>query len=336
MPSSKSFPFRAGATTAAVFALSAAWACSAPASPEASSVEQTATRAQADDTFARTTSSADAGATPPYTFYLVTSLGGWGYTARALGGHYTVCPDRGYGAACPVDTVDMTGLGLATADANAILAQLGPDPSAATLILVGTLDRVWTRWGASTVLHTSEVWRAPAQGTVRASDDWFHVSHGGTQGLLVNRWQPQTIKSLDLSGAPLIPDCDPNPDGGAAVCTLSQSGVVEDASSPAGILVDGALGYDGTLHVRQYLAKIGIGMIHVDNGYWYCRADQVACANSMCEPAQDRCTVQGWHGGGLLPPYIRTVEAPAQPWLVSTTQLTAAESASNAVAAAQH
>ena len=260
----------------------------------------------------------------PYTFFVV-SRAGSGYVASELGASATACFDGSIRSACPFGEIDLGLLDLAPADASPIIDAVASDPDKSTLVLVGAFERRTTLRASSIALKVQEVWRAPAAGTIRARDTWFHVSHDPQQVLVVNRWQKKRIASIDLSAAPWMSDCDP--DDGGITCVPTQDGVLEDAATPAGILVDGWLGDGGVLHVRQYFAKIGVGSIHTPNGYWYCRAEQVACESGICAANADVCVHQGFHGGGLKTIYTRTPQAVAQPWLVSTTQLTAGESA---------
>jgi hypothetical protein len=264
-------------------------------------------------------------ATPSYSFFLVSRANG-AYQASELTAPVTTCLDGTVRMACPFGEIDLGLLGLAPADADAIVAGVTADPSQSTLVFVGSFERRATLRASSIALQVQEVWRAPAVGSVRAYDAWYHVSHDAKQALLVSRWQSRNLASIDLSAAPWTSDCDPDADG-KIVCVPSKDGILDDAATPAGILVDGWLGQGGTLHVRQYFAKISVGSQHAPNGYWYCRADQFACDLGACAPSADVCTHEGFHGGGLKTIYTRTPQSDAQPWLVSTTQLTPAESA---------
>jgi hypothetical protein len=264
---------------------------------------------------------------PDYRFYLVTH-DKFGYAAAELGAPYTVCRD-GFGRwQCRLDDLDFSLLAMTKGDIASIRDQVGSDPSSATLVFVGALTRtVEPGKGVIDLLQVKEMWRAPVAGkNVRASDTWFHVSHDPIQALVVNRWTTANVGKLDLAAAPWMSDCDPDGDGGV-VCTQTQDGVLEDAKAAAGILVDGTLGRDGILSVRQYMAKIVIGEIHTDNGYWFCRNDQVACDNGRCVTDGANCDRQYWHGPGLKTIYVRSAATEVQPWLVQTSQLTAQESA---------
>jgi hypothetical protein len=269
-----------------------------------------------------------------YTFFVVSKTPAWqggGYDAQIVGRPYTKCPDGWYSPICHVDSIDMSVLGLLQADSDAIVAQIGTSRTKETLLFVGTLAATHPRRGPSTTsLVTQEVWRAPQMVSIDANDDsWFHVSHEVAQALKINTWQKRTVTSLDLEKAPLVEDCDPDPDSGQIVCVLGHTGVTEDAETPAGIVVDGAMDRDGTIHVKQFYAKIGIGYVHLDNGYWYCRADQYACPNvpNCMDTAQTSgtCNSTHFHGDGL-DVYKRTPVTVVQPWLVQTAQLTTAES----------
>jgi hypothetical protein len=257
-----------------------------------------------------------------YTFYLVTRTA-TGMSAAALGAPRTPCEDGSSRSACPITDLDLSVLDLPKDGLAAIEAAVVSDAKKSTEVFVGTFESIHKRKGEQTLLRVQEVWLAPVAGTVRASDDWYHLSHQAAQALLVNHWAQRAVTSVDLSQAPWMSDCDPT-DGGTIVCVPTQAGILEDADTPAGILVDGTWDADGTLHVRQYLAKIAIGGFQSSNGYWYCRSEQIMCKSGFCADDQVGCDTH-WHGGGQQM-YARTAAQAAQPWLVGTTQLTQAES----------
>jgi hypothetical protein len=285
--------------------------------------EGTGSSAEAVSTDHRVWQGEDAG-TDAYKFYLVTH-DDFGFWAAELGAPMTLCADGFYDFACRLDDVDLSGLDLGKGDLWTIRSQIIADESTSTLVFVGAFQRTFEPTkGVITTLQTKEIWRAPVAGSIRASDHWYHVSHDPMQALRVNRWTKPTVTSLDLSQAPYMSDCDPN-DAGVIVCTPTQAGVLEDVGTPAGLLMDGVLDRDGTLHVVQYMAKIVVGQMHADNGYWYCHPEQTQCGNGACS-TDGSCIGLHFHGPGLKTTYIRTQAAEVQPWFVQTAQLTADES----------
>ena len=272
---------------------------------------------------ALTTSDDDSG---EYSFFVATRASS-GFRVAALNGAPIVCADGWMAMTCNVASIDLTPTKLGAADGDAILAQVGSDASRTTILFVGKLGSNLDFRGQSprarhTKLVAYEIWRAPEARTVRG--DWFHVSHGATQALLVNWWDVSNVASLDLNAAPTMSYC--HIVTGEYVCEPSHDGVLEDAAAPAGLVVNGWQGRDGVVHIKQYFLKIDVGQAKLANGYWYCRADQVMCDDGDCVAALPICTAETAHGRGLLT-YTRTNDAVVQPWLVGTTQLKPNEAA---------
>lgn len=258
-----------------------------------------------------------------YSFMVATRLRNGGYRVAALNYAPLLCPDGFWADSCRVASIDLTPTLVSADDAAAILTQIGDDASRATLLFVGKVEGAQTLRGGNRRegrLLAWEVWRAPEARPLRGT--WYHVSHGAKQSLLVNAWDVAPVTSLDLDASPTMSYCRKP----TAECLPSHDGVMEDAVAPAGLVVNGWRSRAGVVHVSQYFLKIDFGQARLPNGYWFCRADQVACDDGDCVPTEDICHVQSGHGRGLLT-YSRAAAQEVQPWFVSTTQLTAAETA---------
>ena len=262
-----------------------------------------------------------------YSFVVATRVSNGGYRVAALNGAPLTCAEGWLSNSCHVASIDLSPTKLGSADGDAILAQVGTDASRTTILFVGKLaltdpSRDLRRAHRDSTLVAYEIWRAPEPRLVHG--DWLHVSHGAKQALFVNWWETSSVASLDLTAAPTMTYC--HIAKGEYVCEQSHDGVLEDAAAPAGLVIDGWQGRDGVVHVKQYFLKIDVGQAKLPNGYWYCRADQVMCDDGDCVGALPICTANTAHGRGLLT-YTRSSEPVVQPWLVSTTQLKATETA---------
>jgi hypothetical protein len=299
---------RASRSCLVVFAVSMLAASGCSAAPEEraphASLEQASREGEA-----LSTGEEDGGA---YSFFVASTVHG-GYRVAALNGAPIRCAEGHWANACRVTSIDLSPTLLGGTDADALRAQLGSDPTVATIAFVGKLtlaspsspssaSPAFRRSRAEPTLTVWETWRAP-EPRLLWGPEWLHVSHGATRALLVNWWDETDVSKLDLSAAPMMSYC--HVVAGQYVCEQS---------------------HDGVVHVRQYYLKIDVGQARLPNGYWYCRADQIACDDGDCPASEAECHAQTAHGRGLLT-YTRTSAEVVQPWFVSTTQLTAAETA---------
>jgi hypothetical protein len=241
-----------------------------------------------------------------------------GYRVASLNGAPMACAGGRRSDACSVTSIDLGPTNLGADDASAILSQVGTDESRATIVLVGKVARAAAScaWDSAAKFVAWEVWRAPSP--VRLRGSWLHVSHEASQALLVNRWDVSRVDKVDFGRSPMMEYC--HLVKGEEVCGLTHEGVMQDALAPAGLLVDGFRDGHGVVHVNQYFLEVIVGQARLPNGFWFCNADQFACEDGDCVPAENVCDAQTGHGRGLLV-YGRTLDAVVQPWLVVTTQL---------------
>lgn len=244
----------------------------------------------------------------PFAFFVATRSFE-GYRISAVNGAPFACGARSAASWCAVTKVDLSALDLPSADATALLDQIGQDPSSPEVLFVGSV--------AADALAVVEVWKAPAalplEGTLLA------VSHQPQQALVVNEWTEASVGTLDFSGAPEATYCT-YVDAGTE-CAPSLLPVETDAPTPAGILVAGRM-EGGKLRVEQYFLAISVGYVQEADGYSYCKAGETVCGSGACSPSGN-CL--HWGGRGLPPVYVRSSVASFDAWLVTTGQLQSSE-----------
>lgn len=240
-----------------------------------------------------------------------------GYRVHGINGAWMRCPKGPYATTCAVDAIDLSALVVSEADGTELLGEIGDDPAATSLLLVG---RVTTQRRHSQ-LQVYEVWRSPKAAVV-PDGGVLHVSHQSKQALLVNGWWQVRGTATDFSAAPSMTDCRAFGAGGDGPdCWESNRRAIDAASSTAGIVALGKSDRSGVLHVSQYFLKVSIGEARNGDGYSYCQKEQRAC-NLACIPLDKTCFEREGRGRGLLDTSFTRNQALSQ-WLLQTSQLSA-------------
>jgi hypothetical protein len=249
--------------------------------------------------------SAPATADSAFAFFAATHSRGE-YRVFAVNGASFACGKETV-TSCLVSAVDLSALDVSPEIVTTLLDQIGDDATSPQLLFAGSL--------LEGTLAVQEVWRAPV--AARLGGELLQVSHAPERALIVNQWVSTPIGALDFSGAPGAEDCETG-DGGATACEPSLIPVETDVALPAGVLLEGWTGRNGTLHVQQYFLNVTFGLDQLGDGYSYCQDGQTLCPTGQCS---DLVCKNGHGGHGMVAIYQRSGVAAFDAWLIATGQL---------------